>query len=80
MPILLKDNINAYDMVTTAGAVALLKNRTDDAFVSKQLKASGALILGKLISVNGLISFVETAQVVTVQWVDKRSTLMAAKH
>ena len=47
MPILLKDNINAYDMVTTAGAVALLKNRTDDAFVSKQLKASGALILGK---------------------------------
>lgn len=47
MPILLKDNINAKGMVTTAGAVALLKNRTDDSFLSSQLKASGALILGK---------------------------------
>lgn len=47
MPILLKDNINAANLVTTAGAVALLKNRTDDSFVSSQLKASGALILGK---------------------------------
>jgi len=47
MPILLKDNINAKGLVTTAGAVALMKNRTDDSFLSKQLKASGALILGK---------------------------------
>lgn len=47
MPILLKDNINAKHMVTTAGAVALLENWTDDAFVTNQLKSSGALILGK---------------------------------
>lgn len=47
MPILLKDNINASGMVTTAGAVALLKNTTEDSFLSQQLKSSGALILGK---------------------------------
>ena len=47
IPILLKDNINAKGMVTTAGAVALQKNRTDDAFITSQLKAAGALVLGK---------------------------------
>jgi amidase len=47
MPILLKDNINAANMVTTAGAVALLDNKTDDSFLVKQLKSKGALILGK---------------------------------
>ncbi len=47
MPLLLKDNINYQGMVTTAGAVALLDNVTDDAFMTEQLKASGALILGK---------------------------------
>ena len=47
MPILLKDNINANGMVTTAGAVALMKNTTEDSFLSQQLKSSGALILGK---------------------------------
>src|SRR5690554_6115868 len=47
MPILLKDNINTAEMPTTAGAVALLENHTQDAFVVKQLKAQGALILGK---------------------------------
>lgn len=47
MPILLKDNINVKGTVTTAGAVALMKNRTDDSFLSEQLKISGALILGK---------------------------------
>ncbi|WP_431111117.1 amidase family protein [Winogradskyella poriferorum] len=47
MPILLKDNINASGMATTAGAVALKDNVTDDAFIVKQLKAKGALILGK---------------------------------
>ena len=47
MPILLKDNINASGMVTTAGAVALKDNITDDAFIVKQLKSKGALILGK---------------------------------
>ncbi|WP_243472524.1 amidase family protein [Winogradskyella sp. MH6] len=47
MPILLKDNINASGMATTAGAVALRDNVTDDAFIVKQLKSKGALILGK---------------------------------
>ena len=47
MPILLKDNINASSMATTAGAVALKDNFTDDAFIVKQLKSKGALILGK---------------------------------
>jgi len=48
MPILLKDNINTAEMLTTAGAVALLENHTQDAFVVKQLKAQGALIMGKV--------------------------------
>ncbi|WP_299334231.1 amidase family protein [uncultured Psychroserpens sp.] len=47
MPILLKDNINATGMSTTAGAVALKDNTTEDAFIVKQLKSKGALILGK---------------------------------
>ncbi|WP_282043102.1 amidase family protein [Winogradskyella flava] len=47
MPILLKDNINASGMATTAGAVALKDNTVDDAFIVKQLKSKGALILGK---------------------------------
>ena len=47
MPILLKDNINAKGMATTAGAVALLENTTDDAFIVSQLKSKGGLILGK---------------------------------
>lgn len=47
MPILLKDNINASNMPTTAGAVALQNNITEDAFITKQLKSKGALILGK---------------------------------
>ncbi|WP_418603950.1 amidase family protein [Hwangdonia sp.] len=47
MPILLKDNINTEGMPTTAGAVALQNNNTEDAFVVKQLKSKGALILGK---------------------------------
>ena len=47
MPILLKDNINTSDMVTTAGAVALKNNKTEDASIVKRLKEKGALILGK---------------------------------
>ena len=47
MPILLKDNINASGMPTTAGAVVFENNKTEDAFITKQLKANGALILGK---------------------------------
>jgi amidase len=47
IPIMLKDNINTKVMPTTAGAVALLNNLTDDAFIVKRLKEEGALILGK---------------------------------
>lgn len=49
MPILLKDNINTANMPTTAGAAAFQNNQTEaDAFVVGQLKAKGALILGKV--------------------------------
>ena len=48
MPILLKDNINTDGMRTTAGAVALLANEVDDAFIVERLKSKGALILGKV--------------------------------
>jgi amidase len=47
MPILLKDNINTKGMPTTAGAFALKDNNTSDAFIVNQLKAKGAIILGK---------------------------------
>ena len=47
MPIFLKDNVNASGMPTTAGAVALQNNNANDAFIVKQLKQQGALILGK---------------------------------
>lgn len=47
MPIIIKDNINAYGMPTTAGAVALKHNNTKDAFIVKRLKENGAIILGK---------------------------------
>lgn len=47
MPILLKDNVNAANMITTAGAVGLMNNQTGDSFLVKQLKSKGALILGK---------------------------------
>ncbi len=47
MPILLKDNIDAAGMPTTAGAIALKDNLTEDAFIVSKLKSKGALILGK---------------------------------
>jgi len=47
IPVLLKDNIDAENMPTTAGAVALEKNKTKDAFITHRLKDNGALILGK---------------------------------
>jgi len=49
IPILLKDNIDTGDrMSTTAGSLALAGSiAPDDAFVVKQLRRSGALILGK---------------------------------
>lgn len=48
MPILLKDNIGAQNMKTTAGAIALIENQTEDAFIVERLKENGALILGKV--------------------------------
>ncbi|MES2279092.1 MAG: amidase [Bacteroidota bacterium] len=49
IPVLVKDNVNiAGKMTTTAGALALDGHHAaDDAFIIKQLKASGAVILGK---------------------------------
>ena len=47
MPILLKDNINTKGITTTAGAAVLQNNSTEDAYIVSQLKAKGAIILGK---------------------------------
>jgi len=49
IPVLVKDNINTGDkMMTTAGASALQGNyATKDAFIMQQLRASGAVLLGK---------------------------------
>ena len=47
MPILLKDNINAAGVATTAGAVALQNNFANDAFIVEKLLDKGAVILGK---------------------------------
>jgi amidase len=47
IPVLLKDNIGFQGMPTTAGAVALANNYSGNAFISEQLLASGAIILGK---------------------------------
>lgn len=49
IPVLIKDNINTGDkMQTTAGSLALLGNvAAEDAFIIKQLREAGAVILGK---------------------------------
>lgn len=49
IPVLLKDNIDTGDkMMTTAGALALEGNyAAKDAFIIRQLRAAGAVILGK---------------------------------
>ena len=48
IPILLKDNIDTFDLPTTGGSVALKGSvPSDDAFVVKQLRDAGAIILGK---------------------------------
>jgi amidase len=48
VPVLLKDNIDTYDMPTTNGSV-ILKDAVppDDAYITARLRAQGALILGK---------------------------------
>ena len=49
IPVLIKDNISTGDkMMTTAGALALVGNIvSSDAFIIKQLRAAGAVLLGK---------------------------------
>ncbi|MEO7800958.1 MAG: amidase, partial [Ginsengibacter sp.] len=49
VPILIKDNIDTGDkMLTTAGALALVGNKANkDAFIIKQLREAGAVLLGK---------------------------------
>ena len=45
--VLLKDNIGFDGLPTTAGALALLENRTANAFIVDRLMEHGAIILGK---------------------------------
>jgi amidase len=49
IPVLVKDNIDTADrMATTAGSLALLGAKPpEDSFVVKQLRAAGAVVLGK---------------------------------
>jgi len=48
IPILLKDNVDTFDLPTTAGSVALAGSiPPDDAFITQQLRDAGAVILGK---------------------------------
>ena len=47
VPVLLKDNIDADGFATTAGSLALLSTRPDDAELVSRLRESGAIILGK---------------------------------
>ncbi|HEV3475747.1 MAG TPA: amidase family protein [Actinomycetota bacterium] len=48
IPVLLKDNIGTNDMPTTAGSIALKGSiPKNDAFLTAQLRAAGAIILGK---------------------------------
>src|SRR5215469_17765441 len=47
VPVLVKDNIAARGMPATAGSPALLGAASADAFLVGQLRAAGAVILGK---------------------------------
>ncbi len=48
IPVLLKDNVDALPMATTAGSLALADNVPPrDAFLAARLRAAGAVILGK---------------------------------
>ena len=48
IPVLLKDNIDAVPMATTAGSLALAEHRPPrDAFLVARLRTAGAVILGK---------------------------------
>lgn len=48
IPVVLKDNIDSIDTTTSAGSYALLGNQPiQDAFLTKQLRQAGAVILAK---------------------------------
>jgi amidase len=47
IPIIIKDNINTTGMPTTAGSHALAGSTPDDAFIVEQLRAAGAILIGK---------------------------------
>jgi amidase len=47
MPIILKDNVDAAGMPTTAGSWALAGSSPGDAFIVQRLKAAGAIVIGK---------------------------------
>ncbi|WP_432491285.1 amidase [Kineococcus gypseus] len=47
VPVLLKDNVDAQGMATTAGSRAMLGTRPDDATLTAKLRAAGAVVLGK---------------------------------
>jgi amidase len=47
IPIIVKDNVDTAGMPTTAGSWALAGSTPGDAFIAKQLKAAGAIIIGK---------------------------------
>ena len=48
IPVLLKDNVDTYDMPTTGGSLSLEGfTPEDDAFITRKFKESGALILAK---------------------------------
>ena len=47
-PILVKDNFDTHDIVTSGGSIALSKNfPPDDAFMVKKLREAGAIIIAK---------------------------------
>lgn len=48
IPIILKDNIDTYDMPTTAGATVLRGSYpVNDSYITKKLREAGAVIIGK---------------------------------
>ncbi len=47
IPVLLKDNVDTTGMPTTAGSWALAGSSPGDAFIVRQLRAAGAVIIGK---------------------------------
>ena len=48
IPVLLKDNVDTYDLPTTGGSLSLEGfTPDDDAFITRKFRESGALILAK---------------------------------